>query len=213
MPKKYEKVENVTKSSHFLLLLRLNIQQIKMILDIIVVLVVAFGFYSGFSRGLIKTVFDTLSLIIGILAAMKLSGFTINILQNTLNLDQSIAYLLGIVITFIIVMFLIRFIGKRLENIFVAANINALNKLAGGVLQGLFFAFLMSLLIWVLGNYNVLKPETKDRSITYPLLEPLPEAGKSVFTAVKPFFQEFWNKTVDVMDNLGNKIDNKQQEG
>ncbi|MBL0081067.1 MAG: CvpA family protein [Saprospiraceae bacterium] len=40
-----------------------------MTIDIITVIVVAFGFYLGYQRGLIKTVFDTLSLLIGVLAA------------------------------------------------------------------------------------------------------------------------------------------------
>jgi membrane protein required for colicin V production len=176
-----------------------------MILDIFVVLVVAFGFYTGYSRGLIKTVFDTLSLVIGILAALKLSPIAINAIDRLFNVAPSISYLIGIVITFLLVMALVRFVGRKLEDVFKAANINVVNKFAGGVLQGLFFAFLISMVLWVLGNYNIVKPETKSSSITYPLLEPLPEAGKSVFTAVKPIFQEFWDKTVDVMESIGSK--------
>ena len=178
-----------------------------MILDIFVVLVVAFGFYTGYSRGLIKTVFDTLSLVVGILAAMKLSPITINVLESLFNISPSITYLVGIVITFILVMALVRFVGRKLEDVFKAANINSVNKLAGGAVQGLFCAFLISMVLWVLGNYNVVKPETKASSITYPLLEPLPEAGKSVFQAVKPVFQSFWDKTVDAMESIGGKAD------
>lgn len=178
-----------------------------MVLDIFVVLVVAFGFYTGYSRGLIKTVFDTLSLLIGILAAMQLSRFAIDALESFLNVSPFITYLIGIVITFLLVMALVRFIGRKLEDVFEAANINVLNKLAGGVLQGLFFAFLISMALWVLGNYNVIKPETRSKSVTYPLLEPLPEAGKSVFRAVKPVFETFWEKTVKAMESIGGKAD------
>jgi len=176
-------------------------------LDIIVVLVVAFGFYAGYSRGLIKTVFDTLSLIIGILAAMKLSPIAINLLEGMLNVNPSITYLIGIALTFIIVMALVRFVGRKLEDVFEAANIDILNKVAGGGVQGIFFAFLLSMLLWTLGNYNVLKPETTENSITYPLLEPLPEAGKSVFNAAKPIFKSFWDKTVEAMESIGGKAE------
>jgi membrane protein required for colicin V production len=176
-----------------------------MTLDIFVVLVVAFGFYTGYSRGLIKTVFDTLSLVIGILAALKLSPIAINAIDRLFNIAPSISYLLGVVITFLLVMALVRFVGRKLEDVFEAANINILNKVAGGAVQGLFFAFLLSMILWVLGNYNVVKPETKAKSVTYPLLEPLPEAGKAVFTAVKPIFQNFWDKTVEVMESIGDK--------
>ena len=180
-------------------------------LDIIVVLVVAFGFYAGYSRGLIKTVFDTLGLLVGILASMKLSSIVIDVLDSFLNVNGTILYLVGVVITFLLVMGLIRFVGKKIEDILEAANINILNKVAGGTLQGLFFAFLLSMLLWTLGNYNVIKPEVRETSVTYPLLEPLPEAGKSVFKAVKPIFQDFWQKTVDVMEDIGGKVPAKEE--
>jgi len=176
-------------------------------LDIIVVLVVAFGFYAGYSRGLIKTVFDTLSLFIGILAALKLSPIVINFFDSITNVSPTITYLVGVVITFLLVMALVRFVGRKMEDVLEAANINVLNKLAGGALQGLFFAFLLSMLIWVLGNYNVINPSIKDSSVTYELLEPLPEAGKTVFKAVKPIFESFWEKTVEVMESIGGKAD------
>jgi hypothetical protein len=33
----------------------------------------------------------------------------------------------------------------------------------------------------------------------------LPEAGKAIFTAVKPLFQTFWENTVNAMDSLAGK--------
>jgi membrane protein required for colicin V production len=141
-------------------------------LDIVVALVVAFGFYAGYSRGLVKTVFDTMSLLIAILATMKLSQFTKDLLESIFNIPEGFTYLISLVVTFIVVMAAVRFIGRRVEDVFEAANINIINKFAGGALQGIFFAFILSMLIWTLGNYNVMKPETKQGSITYPYLEP-----------------------------------------
>lgn len=176
-------------------------------LDIIVVLIVAFGFYAGFSRGLVKTAFDTMSLVIGILAAMRLSTYTIGLLESMFNISPKFTVLIGLVVTFIVVMAAVRFIGRRIEGILKAANINIINKLAGGVLQGLFFAFLLSMLIWALGNYNVMKESTKENSVTYPYLEPLPEAGKSVFLAAKPIFQDFWNNMLRAMESVEGAIE------
>lgn len=178
-----------------------------MILDIIVAIVVAFGFYTGYSRGLIKTVFDTLSLIIGIVAALKLSPIVINLLEGIIKTSPAISFLIGIVVTFIAVMALIRFIGNKLEDVFEAANINFINKIAGGGLQALFFAFLLSMGLWLMNNLNVLNPATKDNSMTYSLLEPLPEAGKGLFVALKPVFSNFWDKTIETMDDIKGKAE------
>ncbi|MBK9735892.1 MAG: CvpA family protein [Saprospiraceae bacterium] len=173
-----------------------------MLLDIIVAIVISLGFYLGYVRGLIKTVFDSLSLIIGILAALKLSPIVIGILQSIIKTSAAVTFLLGVVITFIAVMALIRFVGKKLEDILEAVHINFVNKIAGGALQGLFFAYILSLGLWLVNSLNVLNPETKAASITYGLLEPLPQKGKAVFMALKPLFQGFWDKTLEAMDSI-----------
>lgn len=178
-----------------------------MILDIIAVLIVGFGFFTGYSRGLIKTVFDTLSLIVGILAALKLSPIVINVIEKIISTSPAITFLIGIVITFLLVMALVRFIGKKLESILEAANINFINKIAGGAIQGLFFAFILSMGLWLLNNLNMLNPQLQEESITYPLLEPLPEAGQRVFEQLKPIFSEFWDKTVETMDKVKGNIE------
>jgi len=176
-----------------------------MLLDIIVAIVVSLGFYLGYSRGLIKTVFDSLSLVVGILAALKLSPIVISILQEIIKTSPAVSFLLGVVITFIGVMALIRFIGRKMEDMLEAVNINFINKLAGGAIQGLFFAYILSMALWLVNSLNVLKPEVKAASITYPLLEPLPEKGKAVFTSLKPVFKGFWDKTVEAMDSINKK--------
>ncbi|MFN8337888.1 MAG: hypothetical protein U0T36_02620 [Saprospiraceae bacterium] len=42
----------------------------------------------------------------------------------------------------------------------------------------------------------------KASSITYSLLEPLPEKGKALFISIKPLFKDFWDKTVQAMDGI-----------
>ncbi|MBC7884831.1 MAG: CvpA family protein [Saprospiraceae bacterium] len=182
-----------------------------MLLDVIVAIVVVLGFYLGYSRGLIKTIFDTLSLIVGILAALKLSPIVINILQSLIKTSPALTFLVGVVITFIGVMALIRFLGKKLEDMLEAVNINVLNKLAGGALQALFFAYLLSLAIWLVNSLQLLNQKTKEASITYVLLEPLPEKGKAVYNSLKPVFKGFWDKTAEAMDSIKSKENTKER--
>ena len=178
-----------------------------MILDIIASLVIAYGVYVGYSRGIIKTVFDTLSIVVAIVASLKLSPILINAVDSVFNTSPSVSFLLGIVLTFVLVMALVRFIGRKLENVFESANINFINKMAGGVLQGIFFALIFSMLLWLGDRLNLLKESTKQESISYTMLEPLPEKAQGVFEKVKPIFQDFWDKTVEVMDDVKERVD------
>jgi len=152
-----------------------------MILDIVVAIILAFGFYVGFQRGLIRTVFDTASLLVGIVAALKLSPIAINLVDSVIAGKPAVSFIIGIVLTFVIVMALVRYIGKKLEDLFKAINLNSINKIAGGALQAAFFALLVSLGLYLLDNLKLLEEKTKSESMSYTLLEPLPRHSQDVF--------------------------------
>lgn len=176
-----------------------------MILDLITGLLVAYGFYQGFTKGLIKTVFATLSLIIAVVAALKLSPIVIGILQNTFSLNPAITFVIGFVLTFILVVALVRFIGNKLEKLLESLHIGGLNKLAGGIILGLFYAILISIGVFFIDKVGLLSVEQKEASFTYPLLEPLPRITQGIGESLKPIFSEFWDKMIETMDAIKEK--------
>lgn len=172
-----------------------------MILDIILVLLVTYGFYTGFNRGLIDTLFDAVSIIVGILVALKLSYIIINFLEKILpNLSPQLVYLIGLVLTFFIVMLIIRFIGKKIEGIFKFANVNIINKIGGGLLLSFILATAFSFTVLLISQIGLLEESTIQQSRTYKMVEPFPEYAKSGFEKVKPYFQEFWDKTLEIIE-------------
>ncbi len=181
-----------------------------MFVDILSAIIISLGFYLGYQRGIIKTVFDTLSLLIGVLAALKFSPWMMDLLKSLFNLNEALTLILGIALTFLIVMGIIRFVGKKLEDILEVAHVNFVNKTAGGALQALFFAILLSYSVSLLGNVGVLKEETKTASFTYPYLQKMPALSEKLFSRLKPIFSEFWVKTNEAMDSL-KKTDQKPE--
>lgn len=182
-----------------------------MIIDVLAAILISFGFYLGYQRGLIKTIFDTLSLIIGVLAALKLSPIVIRILQDSLKISPAITFIVGIALTFMLVMLLIRYVGRKAEDLLEAVNINFVNKAAGGVLQALFFSVLLSYAVGLMDKVGAIKDTEKNKSLTYTYLHTLPSISEKLFVAMKPVFQDFWNITVSTMDKLKAKTDTSPQ--
>jgi membrane protein required for colicin V production len=173
-----------------------------MILDIIVAVFITSGFYIGYRRGIIKTVLDAVSLIVGVAAALKLSPITINLLEDIIKVSPALTFIAGIIITFMVVMLLIRYLGRKMESALEALRINFVNKILGGTFQAVFFAYLLSMGIMLLNTIQVLNPEAKTSSMTYPVIEPLAEKGSAIFVRLKPLFAEFWNKTTETMEEI-----------
>ena len=167
-------------------------------LDIFAIVIISAGFFLGFRRGLIKTIFDAASILIGIVAAIKLSPVAINILE-ALGVNSSIAFVLGIAFSFAGIMMLIRFIGKKVEDFLKAVNINIVNRISGGAIQALFFAVILSYGVHLLDKVHFISNEQKAKSKSYTHLQALPEATEGLFIKLKPLFITFWQKTEQIV--------------
>jgi len=173
-----------------------------MIIDIIAGILVAIGIYQGFNQGLIKTVFAALSLIIAIVAALKLSPILIRLLQNNLELNPAVLFVTGFILTFIVVMVLIRFLGKKIESVFKDLNITLFNKIMGATVLGLLYAVIISYGLHFMDRMDLVSQHQKQSSLSYPYLDPLPEMTARTGQKLKPVFQEFWTAFMDTMDDI-----------
>jgi len=177
-------------------------------IDIIAAVLLAFGFYNGYNKGIIQTVFNTLSIFIGILAALKLSPIIINLLESVITTAPAITFILGFALTFILFLGIIRYAGKKLEHLFKAVHLNFVNKILGGALMAIFFLVIFSYGVWGLNQLGVLNKTTSDNSIAYPIVQPIPQASQEMFVKLKPVFTDFWDKVVETMDKVKEKGEN-----
>ena len=178
-----------------------------MVIDLLAALLITYGFYRGYSNGLIDTVVDTLSILIGLVVALKFSPLLIEYLQKVVNLNPAVEFILGFLILFFAVMLLLRFIGDRLEGVLKAIKINFINQLAGGFLLGFVAAFLIGLLLLLLTNLKVLNPEFANQSTLYEHLIKVSEEGGWVVDAFKDLFSEFWSKFMTTIDSVKENLE------
>ena len=173
-----------------------------MILDLIAALVITYAFYRGYSNGLIDTVVDTLSILVGLVVALKFSPLLINYLQSVVNLNPAVEFILGFLIVFFAVMLFLRFIGDRMEDLLKAIKVNFINQLAGGLLLGFVAAFLIGLSFVLLTNLKILNAEYAEQSTLYEHLVRISEEGGWLIEAFKDLFSEFWSKFMSTIDSV-----------
>lgn len=173
-----------------------------MVIDIIFALIFLYGFYVGFSKGIIKTVFTTLSIVFGLMAAFKFAPGATNFLETTFNNDNPLMFLAGFLISFLITMFIIRTIAKGIEGVLKTANINIINQLAGGLLSAGVFIMIYSTLLWFGDQARLIDRTTKNTSLTYKYIKDFPEQAKDIGIKLKPVLVDFWDQSMDMMDEL-----------
>ena len=173
-----------------------------MAIDIIFVIMAGFGFYLGFSRGIISTIFTIISFTFGLMAAFKLSPAMTKFLEDVFGYSSPLMFIAGFLLSFIITMVLLRLIARGLETLLQTAQINIINQILGGALLSGLMILVYSMLLWFGDQSRLVDEPTKETSITYPYLKEFPGQVWAFGSKLKPTFEEFWEYSVDVMDRL-----------
>ena len=179
-----------------------------MIIDIVCLIFLAYGFWVGYSRGIISTVLVLASYIFGILAAMKFGPIMSDALFGWFPaLTKGGTFILGAILVFFLTLVLFRLIARGLTGVLESVNINFINQIAGGILSGLFFTFIYSGLVYFGDRSRIITEELKANSITYPVLEELPDLVIDRAKSLYPVFRDFYDGAVDAMDRLRDNVD------
>ncbi len=173
-----------------------------MAIDIILLAVVVYGMYVGYTRGIIKTIFTILSVLFGLIAAIKLSPAMTNFLETAFKSTNPFMFVAGFVVTFFMVMLLIRIFSRTLEKFLKDANINVINQFMGAVFMSGLMTLLYSILLWFGDQSRVISNELKQESKTYTYLEQFPQVAWRAGKQFEPTFKEFWHRSNDFMDRM-----------
>lgn len=173
-----------------------------MIIDAIFFLTVLGGFWSGFSRGIIKTVMYLFASFFGFIVAVKFAPAATDLLRTVFNSSSALMPLLGFITCLGLTIVAIQLLAKGLEGILQTARINIINKFFGGVLMAGIFVLFYSVLLWFADKSHLLTQTTKDESATYKLLEQYPGQAKELWARVQPTFEDFWNQSLDFIDQM-----------
>jgi len=140
-------------------------------IDIILVLYLVWGFYSGFKKGAIYMLVSFISILLALYAAIHFSYLSTDMLANWLQKDPQDLKILSYIVTFIVVFILMHLIGKILDNLIKAVSLGFINRLLGGVLSVAIKVIVLSLLLWVFDQGNQIVPlvsqQTIDESALY----------------------------------------------
>ena len=175
-----------------------------MIIDVIFLIVAAAGFWFGYSRGIIETVFKYVSILFGIMASLRFSPMMTNFLQDISGYQNPLMFLAGFLLTLFLTMFLLRTVGRGLEGVLQTVNINFINQIIGGVVSAAFSVLIYSCLLWFVLVSSATTNEAVAESRTYPYLKDYPKTLWWLLKQAQPILLDFWDYSVDVMDDIQN---------
>ena len=162
-------------------------------LDIIGILILLMSFFRGFRKGAVVALCSLLGVVLGMVAALKLSGALGAFLMERGWVTSAWAQIIAYVVLFIGVVWLVRLLAKLVESVLKAAMLGLVNRIIGGMLYACIGAIVWSSVIWIANRAHLISPETMAGSHTYDYFAPIAPWVFARIGAVLPFAKDIFS--------------------
>lgn len=146
-------------------------------LDLILLVPLAWGAYTGYRRGVLVEIIAVIAFVVSLVLGFKLLNEAMAFLSPYLSERISRRFLpyIGFSGIFITVVFLINRFGWLLRKSLRYTIFGSFDSMAGAVVGLFTYAFGLSVFFWLLGTFKVDFPERRqtEGSYVYPIIRPL----------------------------------------
>jgi membrane protein required for colicin V production len=160
-------------------------------LDIVLGGLLCFSLYKGIRNGLFVELASLLSLILGIYIAIKFSDVMKNILSGWVHWNPYTIQVIAFILTFIVVVVGIYWLGKSLTSIADFAFLGWINSLGGGFFRILKTILIISVFLTIFEKINyhnyLAKKETLDKSIFF---NPIQKVAGFIFPSIEKWYDK-----------------------
>ena len=152
------------------------------ILDLIILIPLAWSAYKGFSKGLIISVASLLALLLGIYGSIRFSDITSGYLIDHFEFSSQYLPIISFAITFILIVVAIHFLARILDKIVKAVALGFINRISGALFGIIKTAFILSIVILLIDKFDsktgIISTEQKESSLLY---QPLSQFAPMIF--------------------------------
>lgn len=140
-------------------------------IDIILAVLLIFGFVRGITKGLFVEVASLVSLIAGVYGAIHFSYFVADYLTEHVSWEERYITIVSFAITFAVIVLVIAMLGRMFTKIADFAALGIINSILGGVFGILKIGLILSIVLIIFDKLNSALPfiseETTESSILY----------------------------------------------
>ena len=169
------------------------------IFDIVFLVVFIWAAYKGFSKGLIIQAASLAALLLGIIGAIKFSGYTAFVLTKKFNVTGEYLQLTAFAITFVIIVIAVHIVARLTEKFVKAVALDFVNRILGLLFSTIKIAFIVSIILVIINTIDYKTPFLPKDSVNKSLLyKPLSSLAPMLF----PFFRlEYEKMRRDIQSN------------
>lgn len=176
-----------------------------MLIDILVLILLVMAVFKGLSKGFVIAVFSFVAYLVGLAAALKLSGLMADYIGSSVEISQRWLPVVAFFVVFLLVVLLVRLGAKAIEGALRMMMLGWLNRIGGVLLYVLIYFFIFSIMLFYATQLRLLKPDTINASVTYHYIAPLAPRVMDIIGAAIPFFRDLFDDLLRFFGEVGTK--------
>ena len=168
-----------------------------MFLDIVYIIILLLAVIKGYRRGIIVGIFSLVAVIIGLVAALKLSVVVAGWLQNHSGVGAAWISFLSFAIVFCSVVVLVRIVARILHEAVKMLLLGWADKLGGIILYALIYTLIYSVLLFFATYIHLVSQDMIEYSKSYSFVEPFGPKLIGKIGEWLPWFKDMFKKLED----------------
>jgi membrane protein required for colicin V production len=168
-------------------------------LDIIFLVLLIIGSYSGYKKGFILEIIGFIAFFLGLYGALKLLNWSVGIVIRIFPNSGNIVPFIMFLVVFIIIIILVNLLGRILKRFIDMTILGAFDNIAGAILGFFMWALSISFLLWILNRANINIPEKQiQNSYVYPHIVNLAPTIGGYLSSLFPFAESLIKEVKEI---------------
>ena len=180
-----------------------------MLLDIIYAVLIVLAIIKGWQKGLIVGLFSLVAIIIGLAAAIKLSAVVANYIGRNVKISEQWLPVISFAVVFLVVVLLVRLGAKAIQKFAESIMLGLFNRIGGVLLYAAIYTIVFSVILFYAEQLRIVKPETKEKSVTYEFVQPWGPRAINAMGSVIPIFKDMFDDLQEFFGNVSKKVSEK----
>ncbi len=141
------------------------------LIDIVLLIPIAWGLYKGFSKGLVQEIAQVAALVVGVLAGLYLSKWIGSFIAGIFNINEEHTQLIAFVIAFIGALINVFFVAKIIEKVVRDVSLGIVNRIAGAAFACIKYVLILSIIINFINSADkqgtFISKDIREKSLLY----------------------------------------------
>jgi membrane protein required for colicin V production len=173
--------------------------------DIILIVFLIIGGYSGYKKGLILEIIAILAFILAIIGGFKLLHLGMDIIASFYDGFGNLLPFMAFMLIFVAVIIVVSIVGRIVKKIIDWTPLGSVDNVAGAVLGVFKWALILSILMWMFNSIGISLPSSMmHNSSLYPVIAGVAPKVFEWITVVFPSFELFIDSVTDFFESLRN---------